>query len=112
VAVTTITPTEIVRTGRVISLSAANADGSFVPNNGRVYLHVKNGDVSSKTVTVAAQLRPVSGLAIADVTVSVAASAEALIGPFPPEVFNDAAGRLVVSYSAVTSVTVAAYRLP
>ena len=45
-----------------------------------------------------------------DVTVNVPSSGERLIGPFTRR-FNDELGRVNVSYSAVTSVTVAAFRL-
>ncbi|UCD57872.1 MAG: hypothetical protein JSV16_01815, partial [Candidatus Hydrogenedentota bacterium] len=44
--------------------------------------------------------------------VSVPASGEKMIGPFPKDRFNDTAGKVQIAYSGVTSVTVAAIELP
>lgn len=110
-AVTTLTVQDIARSGLTPALAAANTDGSYVPNNGRVFLQVKNAAGSSITVTVASQ-KTILGLAVADVTVTVpATTGDKMIGPFPPDVFNDAQGQITVTFSAVSSVTVAAFRL-
>jgi hypothetical protein len=52
-------------------------------------------------------------IALADVTEAVAAGSEAMIGPFPAQHFaaHDGTGLADVTYSGVTSVTVAAIKL-
>ena len=96
--------------GYEISLSAGNVDGNYVSNNERTFLMVDNADASSMNVTIQTP-GTVKGLAIADRVVAVAASKEALIGPFPASVYNDGQGRLLVDFSPVTSLTVGALSL-
>lgn len=86
---------------------AASATGDSFPNNGRVMLHVKNGGASPITVTIVSAKTCNFGFQH-DITVTVNASSEKMIGPFPPERFNNDQGMVQVNYSAVTSVTVAA----
>lgn len=90
------------------SLSAANTYQS--PNDGRVFLHIVNGGGSPDTVTIVTNAQ-VHGLAIADRTVSVPAGEERMIGPFPPEIYNNSDGELEWSHSFITSVTQSALRL-
>lgn len=112
-AIVTLTPTEMKRAGVLPGLAAANVDGYAIPNNGKVWLHVKNSHTSSWVVTITSAARPISGLALTDVTVTVVnGGVEQLIGPFPPDIFNDAAGRINVTFSGITALTFAAFRLP
>ena len=94
--------------------SAANADGHDVPNSGRMFLYVKNGGGSDSEVTVAAP-GTVDGLAIADRVVDVAAGEDEIMGPYPPDIYNEEAGvtdTIEVTFEQVTSVTIAALQLP
>ena len=89
---------------------AAGGGDTFV-NNPDTFLHVKNGGASPITVTVVTPAT-VNSIAIADVAVSVPAAGERMIGPFiPTNLFNDSTGVASITYSAVTSVTVAAIRV-
>jgi hypothetical protein len=102
-----ITQTEITRAGinpEGVDQAAAVAD--YFANSGKQMLYAKNGDASSKTITIATQ-QTVDGLAVEDLTVTIPAGETRLIGPFPPSVYNDGDGRVQLSYSAVTSVMVA-----
>ncbi|MCZ6721845.1 MAG: hypothetical protein O7A65_09920, partial [Proteobacteria bacterium] len=77
---------------------------------------VKNGDASAHTATVTVQDSSVTVAGFGALTktnpqVSVPASGERWIGPFA-EAFNDATGFVQVTYDAVTSVTVAAIKVP
>lgn len=96
-------------TGTTLTYGAC-ATGDKVNNNGKVFIHVKNGDASSHTVTVAAQAPCSFGVSNAahDAVVAVGAGVEKIIGPFSKDQFNDANGQLVLSYSALTSMTIAA----
>lgn len=93
------------------SYSAASGGGDKLKPGKTTFLHVINGDASPITVTVATP-GTVSGLAIADRAVTVAASDEQMI-PIPADLYANPAdsGLASVTYSAVTSVTVAALRI-
>lgn len=95
--------------GQVITLAAAAGGGdTFNPGNG-VSLRVKNGDASAKTVTVESHV-PCNQGGTHNLVVVVAAGDTVDIGPLPASRFGDAAGVGHITYSAVTSVTIAAVR--
>lgn len=105
--------------GLTPSYSAAGGSGDTIADDGtqRTFLHVKNGGAGSVTVTVTAQVtsRSAPGMGSmtkADLSVAIAAGAEAMIGPFAPDAFKDSSGLVHVGYSGTTSVTVAAIKLP
>ena len=89
-----------------VFVAAAGGGDKFTPSD-RTFIRVKNGDASDKTVTVVTQATH-RGRAIADDVVVVTAGEERDIGPLPHELYAAAADGLgVITYSAVTSVTVA-----
>ena len=99
------------RAGITGSFTAANADGHYIANTeANFFLHVKNGGGSSITVTIETAAT-VDGLAVADRAVTVANGSEKMIGPFPPNIYNQDDGSVWVTFSAVTSVTVAAFKV-
>ncbi|MEU9972346.1 hypothetical protein [Streptomyces sp. NPDC051014] len=86
--------------------TAAAAGGDTAPTGPGRFLYVKNGSGSSITVTVATP-GEISGLAIADPTISIGAGKA---GTIPlSRLFAGADGRAAVTYSAVTTVTVGAF---
>ena len=109
-ALQTISPS-----GIVPAYTAANVDGHSVSNRGSQFVHVKNGGAASINVTFVTPVT-VGGRAVADDVVAIAAGAEKLIGPLAEAVFNQQSGtdvgKVYVDFSAVTSVTVAAFTLP
>lgn len=96
-------------TGKAVTFAAAAGGGDTVNIDGTIVLIVRNGDASSKTVTV---VRPGTefGAAVADVPVTVPAGETWVIGPLPQS-FEDTDGLADITYSAVTSVTIAAVRV-
>jgi hypothetical protein len=97
-------------TGPAITLVAAAGGGDTVTPSDRTFLWVKNGSGSPITVTVVTP-GTYYGQAIADVPISVpATTGERMIGPLD---FRLADTNQVVSitYSGVTSLTVAAVRI-
>lgn len=111
---TAITPQTLTLAGAAVTLEAANVAGNSVPPN-IDFLWVKNGGVSSITVTIPTP-GTVNGLDITDRTVTVASGAERLVpirvaGRVAPE-YAQADGTVNIDYSAVTSVTVAAVKVP
>lgn len=73
----------IVRAGLNASYTVTTAaDGAEFANTGVEFVHVKNPTVGTIVVTFVTT-QTVDGLAVADRTVSVPASGERFIGPFP-----------------------------
>lgn len=94
-------------------VAAAGGGDSFLPG-ATTYIRVNNGGGAPITVTVATPNSVGnSGLAQADVSVSVTNAQSRLIGPFPAHLFAQADDGLAdITYSGVTSVTVGVFRLP
>lgn len=97
--------------GTNITYAAANGGGDTTNPDDRVFLLVKNGGGApiNVTITVAGtsfeQANP-------DVVVSVPNGGEKFIGPLNDGVTgSDTFGVVLIAYSAVTSVTVAAVRV-
>lgn len=101
-----LTTQPIVRTGLVPTTVAVTADGAVFDAE-RTALYVVNGSEAATTVTVTATAAQ-DGLDVEDLTVSVAAGATALIGPFPRRTFGQVsgtdAGRVYVDYSPTTDI--------
>lgn len=106
-----LTVNEISRAGVSGALTAAAGGGDSFANDGRTYLDVNNGSGGSITVTFVTQ-QTIDGLAVADLAVAVGAGVRTKVGPFPPSIYNDANGRVQVTYSGVTSLTVNPFRVP
>ncbi len=94
--------------------SATATEGDMFRNSGKEFIHVVNASGGSINVTVATPAT-ISGLAIEDKVVAVPAGEDRMIGTFEPALYNQPAGstdagKTYISYSAVSSVTVAAIR--
>jgi len=115
----TLTRQQITEDGADITFTAAGGSGDVVDNSdGKTFLLIKNGDVSSKTVTIAEQISgttvedPTYGtLSKANAAVTVSAGTTASIGPFKKTAFNNSSNQISITYSATTSLTVAAMYL-
>lgn len=111
-----LTIQEISDDGLNPTFAAAATGGDAYLNDERTFLVVKNGDTAGHTVTVAVQrtqfnftgFGPVD---FANLSVSIPAGEERWIA-VPPPPYNDGNGKAQVTYDAVTSMTVAAIRLP
>lgn len=91
---------------------AAAGGGDYFANTGAEFLYINNAGVGSITLTIAfASTATVDGQSATNRTVAVANGTEFLVGPFPTHLYNDANGRVQLTYSGVTSVTVAALKL-
>lgn len=94
------------------AVAAAGGGDDFV-NDGNTFVYVNNGGGGSINVTLNFR----SGLTVDGVTptskvVAVAAGVRKLIGPFPTQYYADTTTqKMALSYSGVTSVTVAALKL-
>lgn len=93
-------------------VAAAGGGDTFV-NNGQEVLVIRNAGGSPITLTVATPAL-IDGLAVSDLTASIGAGATRMVGPFPPAWYNDtglAGGSVALTYSGVTSVTVAVVKV-
>ena len=88
----------------------AAGGGDQAPVGEKLVLHVRNGDSTAKTVTVATP-GTVGDLAVADAAQTIPASGSAFI-PLKAAFRDPMTGRAAITYSAVTSVTVAVLQLP
>lgn len=115
----TLTVQTIDNDGLTPSFATANSGGDdFVcQDDQRTYVEVVNGGGSTITVTIPAQQSTslqsgVGQVAVSALTASIASSARAKIGPIGSAHIRANDGKVQISYSAVTSVTVGAFRLP
>jgi hypothetical protein len=112
----TLTAQKITDTGTIASMSGADGSGDEFINTGLEFLFVQNAHSGSHTVTVTAQVTNLHHQQFGTVTkknivLVVAAGEEAFIGPFKQAAFNDTNHKVQVTYSAVTSLSVAALYL-
>ncbi|MFE5258237.1 hypothetical protein [Streptomyces coelicoflavus] len=103
-----LTSTAMPLSGGTIAFTAAGAGGDTCTTGRGVLLIVKNGDAAAHTVTLVTPGN-VSGLAIADREVTVAAGAQVGI-PVNADYRNPATGLASITYDGVTSVEVAVIR--
>jgi len=96
------------RAGLTPVYTAANVDGHNIPNTGSEVLHIKTVGTAC-TVTIAIP-STVDGQSVTNKTVVLGTSSERIIGPFPPNIYNQGDNTVLVTFSAVTAVTVAALR--
>lgn len=108
-----LTLQQITEAGGAVTYSSAAEAGDTADNSGNTFLHIKNGSGGSITVTITAQTTTVENTIYGDLTkanasIAVEGSGEAFIGPFKPAAFNDTDSEIAITYSAVTSLTIAA----
>ncbi|MFE6846567.1 hypothetical protein [Streptomyces sp. NPDC057686] len=92
--------------------AAATADTCECPTRpGQMYVHYKNTNASSRTVTVTVPGTNAYGAANPDPTYTLAADTGELIIPLHPAYMN-ASGTIDLAVTAATNVTVAVVKLP
>lgn len=102
---------QVAATGTAVSLTAAAGGGDTVNPDDRVFLWVKNGSGAPITVTVVVP-GAFYGQNLGDIAVSVpATTGERLIGPLDRKLADPSTGVVNITYSGVTSLTVAAVRI-
>lgn len=109
---TTLVPVTITRAGSDLTTLAAAADvaGNNWANTGSEFLFIKNASVGAITLTLAfGPGAVVDGVTPASHTVSLTAAHEYLIGPFPTTIYNDINGLMQITFSGVTTLTLAVF---
>lgn len=94
------------QTGIIPTKNAVSASDTFT-NDGKTFLHVVNGNAATCTVTIVTS-ETVYGLAVADQTVAILTTAEAIIGPFPTDAFGTTT---TVTFSVTPTVTCQVIRI-
>ena len=90
-----IAPSVITRTGVTQpAQTVGQVDGHKIANNGYVVIEVNNIHATLARNVIVQTPGTVDGLAIADLTISVAALAIIMLGPFPPSYYNQVASDL------------------
>jgi hypothetical protein len=84
--------------------TAAGGGDEFL-NDGRTWIHVKNGAVVLN-ITLVSQIT-VDGLDVEDLVITVPINDERLIGIFSTEWYNDADGKVQIIYDDASNVTLA-----
>ena len=102
--------------GGGVTFVTAAGGGDVVPNDGKTVLLFWNDDASLAVVTVTAQDTTANApgfgaVTKADAVKSIAANTADVMGPFPTTAFNNSSGQIVVTYSSVTDLDVAAVRV-
>lgn len=108
----TLATQNISRAGIAPTYAAAAGGGDKFAPTKDTYLHVKNGSGGALTVTIVTPKTTSFGAAISDIAVSVPATSERVIGPFPQQHFADTDDGLGdITYSGVTSLSVGVFSL-
>lgn len=112
----TLTVQSVAESGLEATYSSADAAGDDFANDSsnRIFIHVKNGDASSHTVTITPADATVTVPGYGAMTkstpaVAIPAGEDRFIGPFPLTAFGAAPA---IAYDAVTSVTIAVLKVP
>jgi hypothetical protein len=101
----------IVKTGLEPTYNAAANGGDAFVNKGKEFVHIKNSGAASRTVTVVTQQTVETDLAVADRDIVVPAGEERIVGPFPQATYNDGDGKVQMTYSDETDLTIAVLKL-
>jgi len=107
---TALTVQTVITSGTGLAPSYATVDNSngnyFTWPGGRVFLHVKNTNASTRTLTIDAP-QTIDGLAMADPTYTIAAvTGDHMIGPLSDKLVQTN-GQVYLDWSAATNCSVA-----
>ena len=105
----TVTPT-----GNLENQQFLSAGGDYIPGNtGYEIFDLKNNTGGlQKTLTVHyGPNATVDGQALTNHTLTIAPNTSYTIGPFPPELYNDANGNVQFTYSSATQLSGCVFRL-
>jgi|SRR6478672_4176931 len=106
----TLVTQNINTSGILPTYAAANVGGDAMVADSTSFLHIKNGAGSSMTVTLVTPATVDTTLAVGDRVVTVGATSEQMIA-VPDSLYRDpATGLAAITYSSITTVTVAAIR--
>lgn len=99
------------------NMTAVSASDTVNNADGKTMLLISNQGGSTDNVSVTAQVTsqrtaPGASVVAAAETAAIATTERRILGPFPPSIYNDAAGMLTITHSFTTSVKIYAFALP
>jgi hypothetical protein len=106
----TLTVASVARTLTPIAAVAAAAGGDAFANSGQEFVYINNASVGAITVTAVVQ-RQIDGITPAGKAIVVPATSAAVFGPFNPADYNDTTGKVSLTYSGVTTLTVQPFQM-
>lgn len=107
----TLSPQVVVLAGITPTLASAASGGDEWVNSGRDIIHVKNSGAET-TVIVNSQVNCNQGVDHDETITIPATTGWKMIGPFPKDRFNDAAGKVQITYGDHTNLTIGIVRVP
>lgn len=114
----TLTLQTSVLTGLAFTYESASTADKFTNDGKNTFLIFLNGAVTARTLTIAANDADKPGfgpIATPDTVITLPGSGtnggRQIVGPFPPDRFNDANGQVNYTLDVATSMTVAAVKL-
>jgi uncharacterized membrane protein len=106
-----LTQQQVVIAGLQPVYSAVNASDTITPDED-LFLHVKNANAGTCTVTLTDNSKTPGGSSATNPTVSVpATTGDRMIGPIPAVFQSTSTGLITVAYSVTSSVTAALLRM-
>jgi hypothetical protein len=106
-----LTVQSIVLAGLDPSYDPASPGGDQFINDGKTYVHIKNGGAGAIVATFDS-VAPCDQGFDHNEAVSIPAGAERKIAPFGKPRFNNTSGKVAITYDDVTSVTIGAFKMP
>lgn len=110
----TLTIEQILKTGLVVTpphAAAAGGGDEFLNDGKDTFINVQNTDAAPVTVTIVVQAT-VDGQAVTSKTVVIpATTGDKFIGPFPTAWYNDGDSKVQLTYSDVTALFIAVFKL-
>jgi hypothetical protein len=113
-----ISRTDLVVSGTDITSGLNNAAGkSYIPNDGKTLVVIKNGNGSPVTATVKTKKSSLSKegygtVALSDETITVPSATTTIAGPFPVARWNTVSSTVEISMSTVAGVSMTSLRMP
>lgn len=94
-----------------VPVSMATADNYLIRNNGRVLLYFAKTGANDADITILTP-KTIGGLAVADQVFTVPATTGKIwAGPFPPDIYNNAAGDMDLTTDEETAITIEAVQI-
>lgn len=107
----TLTVQTLAKTGTQLTENACAGAGDEFANDGKTILWFKNSNASTRTLTLVTQATT-DGLAVADRTITLLGTDDTQVADLDRQVYNDANGRVQMTYSTEVGLTVAVFKLP
>ena len=101
----TLVPKAPARAANAFALVSAEVGGDEFVNDGKCLIVIDNGSGAPITLTAETQ-QTVDGEEVADKEIVIPDAEQHLLGPWPKPIYNDGDGKVQLTYSGVTSLTI------